>query len=152
VIGSVSRVFPDPHAVRDCFAAKIGAWFRDDAMNPIVEGIDEEGDFTGPSAPGREWLYGAGAAFADVVAEWAYLDAGGTHREDLPRGARPLGGGERDHIIPEIRGWLDRELTEAEATRGSNYRAAGRAWALKEARLWLDTCARLHRPAFEDPA
>lgn len=132
------------HRIEPCFALKLGTWFYEDALRPLTGGIDEE---TGDDLPPRERDFAAqaamNAAFAETASTWARLSA------------RPLS--DQRQIADEVLAWLRTAWEQADAEAAAaddeiaSAAAGARAWALRRAALWLESCANRVRRPWEAP-
>lgn len=126
------------------FALRIGQWFFEDGLTTPIGGIDQEtGEDLWPREVDFAWLAGANAAFADAGSAWARIN-GRTLADP------------HVHVAATLK-WLraEREAAAAEAGEASDdeqtARASARAWAMREAALWLETAANRSRLPWEPP-
>lgn len=136
----LSSLLARSRGVGAALGLQIGRWFFENGLQTPIGGIDETtGEDLPPRAAHFAGLAGMNTAFADVATSWARIDG---------RIADPHAN------IAEMLAWLrvEREDAVAEAARDDLddqdiARASGRAWALREASLWLEAAAnRLRLP------
>ncbi|MGH3040935.1 MAG: hypothetical protein ACRDNG_04200 [Gaiellaceae bacterium] len=138
----LSQLLETSRSVQDCFARKIGQWFVDEGLEAPIGGIDEEtGEDLAPRGVDFAALAAMNGAFADAASTWARL-TGSTIAD--PR-----------VVADEMLGWLRQERSDAEEVAAGEgveqAKAWARAWALREATLWLETCANRARLPWEPP-
>jgi hypothetical protein len=131
--------------IEACFALKIGQWFFEEGLHSPIGGIDEE---TGEDLPPAQLDFAAhaaaNAAFAEAASLWARL-----------RGSRL---GDQRVAAEDALTWLrserQRSKSAADSATDSADEAAARAraWAFREAALWLESCANRARRPWESPA
>jgi hypothetical protein len=138
-----SNVFNATRRAGPLLALQIGRWFFEDGLETPIGGFDENGEDLPPRDVDFAALAGANSAFADVASAWARLN--GTLAEQSLR-------------IDEMLRWLRREREEANATANADdvsdveqVHAGGRAWALREAALWLEAAANRSRAQWDPP-
>jgi hypothetical protein len=130
--------------IEACFSLKIGQWFFEEGLNAPIGGLDDE---TGEDLPPREIDFAAhtaaNVAFAETASMWARL-RGSTFADQ-----RVIA----DDTLVWLRG--ERERAESAAESASDpieaAQAAARAGALREAALWLESCANRARRPWEAP-
>lgn len=139
----LSAVLGGPRAIGSLLATQIGQWFSEGGLEPPIGGFDENGDDLPPGAADFAALAGANAAFADVATAWARANS--SLAEPSVR-------------TDDALAWIRRERKLAEALRHDSTvdeeeraRAAGRAWALREAGLWIESAAHRSRLPWEPP-
>lgn len=141
---SLSTLFDASRSIGVRFALQIGRWFFEDGLTTPIGGIDEEtGEDLWPRDVDFAWLAGANAAFADAASAWARFNG------------RTLAD---PHVhVEETLQWLraERDGAAVNAAAGEDdesvARASGRAWALREAALWLEVAANRSRLPWEPP-
>lgn len=128
--------------IQACFALKIGQWFFEDGLSSPIGGLDRE---TGEDLPPRAIDFAAhaaaNAAFAEVASMWARL-RGSTFADE-----RVVA----DDMLAWLRGERERAETAAARDPVEEAEAGARAWALREAGLWLESCANRARRPWEAP-
>jgi len=110
-----------------------------------IGGVDEDtNEDLPPRAEDFAAAEGTNFAFAEVASRWARLAGSGLADTHV--------------TVDEILQWLRQELDVANALREredtstiEQARAAGRAYALAEAALWVETCANRERLPWDPP-
>jgi hypothetical protein len=130
--------------IEACFALKMGQWFFEDGLSSPIGGLDAE---TGEDLPPRTVDFAAhtaaNAALAEAASMWARL-RGSTFADE-------------GVVAEETLAWLREERERAEDTAAAasdpveEAEAGARAWALREAGLWLESCANRARRPWEAP-
>lgn len=130
--------------VEACFALKIGQWFFEEGLQFPIGGLDEE---TGEDLPPREIDFAAhraaNVAFAEAASMWARLRGSSLGDERVIA----------DDTLAWLRGERERASSAADAATDpiEQAEAGSRAWALREAALWLESCANRSRRPWEAP-
>jgi hypothetical protein len=130
--------------IEACFALRMGQWFFDEALRFPIGGLDEE---TGEDLPPRESDFAAHAAanvaFAETASMWARLRGSSLGDERVVA----------DDTLAWLRSERERASSAAEAATDAieQAEAGSRAWALREAGLWLESCANRARRPWEAP-
>ncbi len=139
----LSDLVTRPRRITDCLSLQIGRWFFEDALRAPIGGIDEDtGEDLAPGGVDFAWLAAANETFAEISSRWARLT--GSMLADQRVVA--------DHMLE----WMRGERAAAKASSESSAdeegaRANARAWALREAALWLEACANRARLPWEPP-
>jgi hypothetical protein len=136
-----SNIFNSTKRVGPLLALQIGRWFFEDGLETPIGGLDQNGEDLPPSDVDFAALAGANSGFADVASAWARFN--GTLTEQSLR-------------VDEMLRWLRREREEATADADNvdeveRARAGARAWALREAALWLEAAANRSRAPWDPP-
>lgn len=141
----MSSIFNLPKTISARLGFKIGQWFFEDGLQAPIGGLDDEtGEDLPPGDDDFAMVAGANSALADVASMWSRTRGRMLADERV--------------VADEVLRWLreEREAASATAQRDDvpvvdQARAAGRAWALREAALWLETAANSGRLPWEPP-
>jgi len=130
--------------VEACFALKIGQWFFEEGLRFPIGGLDEA---TGEGLPPREIDFAAhtaaNVAFAEAASIWSRLRGSSLGDERVIA----------DDALTWLRGERERASSAADAATNpiEQAEAGSRAWALRDAALWLESCANRARRPWEAP-